>query len=104
MAERISNYGAHADIYRDAPPLDGVRTAAIGGFHCESAEAGAALLRRACDMLAGEGFGAMLGPMDGDTWHTYRVVTWSDGSPPFLLEPTSGPHDLACGCTWLSHG
>ena len=46
-------------------------------------------------MLRAEGFAALLGPMDGDTWHTYRVVVESDGSAPFLIEPVSGPHDRA---------
>jgi hypothetical protein len=44
--------------------------------------------------MRADGFGALLGPMDGDTWHTYRLVSESDGSAPFLMEPTSGPHDL----------
>ena len=44
-------------------------------------------------MLSSEGFAALLGPMEGDTWHSYRLITESDGSPPFLLEPVSGPHD-----------
>lgn len=95
MPERISNDGARAVIHREAPTLDGLRTAAIGGFRCDAAEAGAALLHHACGTLAGEGYGAVLGPMDGDTWHSYRAVTWSDSSAPFLMEPTSGPHDLA---------
>jgi hypothetical protein len=31
------------------------------------------------------------GPIEGDTWHRYRLVTWSDGTPPFALEPYSAP-------------
>lgn len=85
--------GAQCRLYRDAPPWDGCKTAAVGGFQCESPAAGAALLARAAEMLRSEGFAALLGPMDGDTWHTYRLITETDGSPPFLLEPVSGPHD-----------
>jgi hypothetical protein len=29
--------------------------------------------------------------MDGDTWHSYRFVTESDGSPAFMLEPPDRP-------------
>ena len=46
-------------------------------------------------MLRAEGYAALLGPMDGDTWHAYRVVVESDGSAPFAMEPVSGPHDRA---------
>jgi len=82
-------------IYRNAPAWDGRRTAAIGGFSCQSAEAGTALLRSAIRQLEADAFDCIVGPMDGDTWHSYRLVTESDGSRPFFLEPVSGPHDLA---------
>ncbi|HWM94834.1 MAG TPA: GNAT family N-acetyltransferase [Thermoanaerobaculia bacterium] len=38
------------------------------------------------------GAGAILGPMDGDTWHKHRlnVGPWDD--PPFLLEPYNPPY------------
>src|SRR5690606_31541092 len=60
-----------------------------------SAEAGAELLTLACARLRELGCTAVLAPMNGDTWHSYRVVLESDGSPPFALEPVSGSHDLA---------
>jgi hypothetical protein len=66
---------------------------AVGGFTCAAAADGAALLDEIAARLAAEGAGALIGPMDGDTWHRYRVVTESDGSPPFALEPASGPYD-----------
>ena len=91
--DALSVDGASCHIYRDAPSWDGLQTAAIGRFRCSEASAGAALLELAASKLAGERFGAIIGPMDGDTWHSYRVVTETDGSPPFLMEPTSGEHD-----------
>ena len=84
---------AHCTLYRDAPSWNGMRTAAIGRLTIANRQAGAALLHDACTRLATEGFGAVLAPLDGDTWHGYRVVTETDGSPPFALEPTGGPHD-----------
>jgi hypothetical protein len=93
--EQLAIGTASCRIFRDAPSWDGRRTAAIGQFCCASAADGAALLARAGELLRGEGFAALIGPMDGDTWHRYRVVLESDGSPPFVMEPTSGPHDLA---------
>lgn len=91
----LGNGATSCRLYRDAPSWQGLRTAAIGGFRCETAEAGAMLLAEAAAMLAREGFAALVGPMDGDTWHSYRLITESDGSPPFFLEPQSGPHDRA---------
>jgi hypothetical protein len=93
--EQIAGDGAACTLFRDAPVWDDGRTAAIGSFSCASAAAGAALLAHIGDTVGREGYDRLIGPMDGDTWHRYRVVTESDGSPPFPLEPVSGPHDLA---------
>jgi hypothetical protein len=93
--ERVSIAGAAALVYRDAPDWEGKRAAAIGGVAFDSAEAGQALLADLAAGLRTEGFRALLGPMDGDTWHRYRLVAESDGSPPFVLEPTSGVYDRA---------
>lgn len=46
-------------------------------------------------MLKAEGYTALVGPMNGDTWHAYRLVTQSDGSVAFPLEPVSGEFDHA---------
>ncbi len=93
--EPIEIAGAKARLYRDAPGWDGLRTAALGDFSAPSAEAGTALLNAAAARLRGEGFAALVGPMSGDTWRSYRLVTESDGSKPFPLEPVNGPFDLA---------
>lgn len=93
--EPIEIAGAKARLYRDAPGWDGIRTAAVGEFVAPSAEAGAQLLNETADRLRAEGFGALIGPMSGDTWHSYRLVTESDGSKPFPLEPVNGPYDRA---------
>jgi hypothetical protein len=99
LRDEITAEGAACTLYRDAPAWEGRRTAAIGGFSCASAAAGAALLARAGEMARAEGFERLIGPMDGDTWHRYRVVTETDGSAPFPLEPVSGPHDLSAFAT-----
>lgn len=93
--EAIASDGAAAAIHRDAPSWDGMRTACIGSFRCDDAESGAQLLSRTAAALKAEGFAALIGPMDGDTWHRYRVVTESDGNQPYLMEPVSGPGDHA---------
>jgi hypothetical protein len=90
--EAIKADGAQLSIWRHAPSLDGARTAALGAFACDDAAAGAAIIRRAMDMLRQERFGAVIGPMDGDTWAKHRLVIDSDGRPPFLMEPANPPH------------
>jgi hypothetical protein len=91
-----SNSGASLRLYRNAPRWESRRTVALGELKIADAASGAALLDSVARELAGEGFEAMIGPMDGDTWRRYRVVVESDGGRPFLMEPTSGPHDLQC--------
>lgn len=83
--------GAALTAFPAAPTLAGHRTAAIGEFQCDTAAAGGAALTSACARLRAAGFGAVLGPMNGSTWGTYRLVTESDGRPPFLLEPANPP-------------
>lgn len=87
--------GASCRLYRDAPQWDGLRSAAVGQFRCSDAESGAGLLAHVEKVLRDEGAEAIIGPMDGDTWHNYRLVVESDGSAAFAMEPVSGPHDLA---------
>ncbi|MBV7392966.1 hypothetical protein [Mameliella sediminis] len=99
--------GARAKLYLDGPLWEGAPAATIGDFKCDSAEEGAALLRDLCGEMKAGGVTRVLGPMNGDTWHSYRLVTESDGTAPFLMEPKSGPHDLAAfeaaGFTPVSH-
>jgi hypothetical protein len=90
--DRIETEGASLRIWRAAPAWDGQRTAALGEFACETAEAGARVLDVAVEQLRAEGFEALVGPMNGDTWGTHRLVIESDGRAPFLLEPSNPPH------------
>lgn len=90
--ENVSAPGASLAIYRDGPSLDGVKTAALGQFTCETAAAGAAMIRDVMAQLRAEGFGAVLGPMDGSTWAKHRLVVESNGRPSFLMEPSNPGH------------
>lgn len=84
--------GASLRIWRKAPSWEGRRTAALGEFACDTPEAGARLLTNAVSALAAEGFEAVVGPMNGDTWATHRLVTQSDKRAPFLMEPSNPAH------------
>lgn len=83
-------------LYRDAPAWDGKRCAAIGALNIQNEADGIALINDVIEVIKTDGFHAILGPMNGDTWHSYRAVIESDASAPFMLEPVSGPHDLTC--------
>ena len=92
MTDMISVPGAELKLFRDAPSLEGRRTAALGGFTCETPEAGTKAIREAMALLKSKGFAAVLGPMDGNTWQKHRLVVESDGRKPFLMEPSNPPH------------
>jgi GNAT superfamily N-acetyltransferase len=79
--------------WRSAPLLPGHRPGVIGHY-AAGAAAGCALLREACRDLAARGCTVALGPMDGNTWRSYRLVTRTSPRPAFFLEPDS-PLDWA---------
>lgn len=71
---------------RDA---DGVPTAAglVGHYAAADADAGAELLEHVSARLRTEGCDRVIGPMDGSTWHRYRLLTERGTEPTFFLEP-----------------
>jgi len=83
--------------WRHTPPdpEDGARVGCVGKFTCVDVDAGAALLQDACRRLAATGCQRVVGPMDGDTWHSYRLVSagW-DRTPRFFLEPWNPPEHV----------
>jgi len=63
-------------------------TGTIGAFEAlNHPEAVQALLKRAVDLLKAQGAQRIIGPMDGDTWHTYRFNTGPFDAAPFIKEP-----------------
>ena len=95
VIESLATDGAACCLYRDAPSWNGMKTASVGSFRCDNWQDGERLLNAVGTLLRHEGYEAAIGPMDGDTWHRYRLVAESDGSAPFLMEPVSGPYDKA---------
>lgn len=85
--ERVARDGASLVLYPNGPGWGGGRTLVFGRFSCKTAECGQALLEDICQSAKKQGYEAVIGPMDGDTWHTYRLVVESDGTAPFLMEP-----------------
>jgi GNAT superfamily N-acetyltransferase len=69
------------------PVLDGQKVGVIGHYAGSDARAARTLLDHACRELAARGCGLAVGPMDGNTWRAYRLVTERGSEPPFFLEP-----------------
>jgi hypothetical protein len=87
---------ARCSLWWRATPLHaGRRTGFIGAVESSDDRALVALLARAERRLHAAGCELAAGPVDGDTWHRYRLVTASDDTPPFALEPYSAPGAVA---------
>jgi ribosomal protein S18 acetylase RimI-like enzyme len=82
--------------WRDVPALKGYRVGVTGHYAATDAAAGAKVLTSACDALRAQGATLAVGPIDANTWHRYRLVTWRSADPPFLLEPDNP-------ASWGSH-
>lgn len=68
------------------------RTGFVGWYEAAEDEAGIAVLRHAVDALSELGVTRAVGPLNGSTWHRYRLVRpdvpgETAGGPPFLSEP-----------------
>lgn len=93
--QQFKTEDATVTVYLDGPAWDGAATATLGKFSCKNSDAGAAILAQACDYIREQGISRVIGPMDGDTWHSYRFVTQTDGRPAFLLEPQNAAGAVA---------
>ncbi len=74
---------------------DGVAVARIGRYAAVDKEAGARLLRHACTRLSALSAKRVVGPMNGSTWHTYRLVTDFGKAPRMPLEPWTTFEEVA---------
>lgn len=59
----------------------------VGHYAAHDADAGRELLGHALDRHRAEGCERVIGPMDGSTWHRYRLLTERGAEPTFFLEP-----------------
>jgi L-amino acid N-acyltransferase YncA len=75
--------------------LGGRRTGFLGGYAARDGASAARIFGHACERLQANGCELAVGPVDGSTWRRYRLVTWSDGTPPFVLEPANPPDYVA---------
>lgn len=83
-------------IWFDGPVWDDhPKVATVGKCKFTSVEAGARLLEDAAALAKSAGATALIGPMEGDTWHAYRLISDRGERSPFLMEPSSADHDEA---------
>jgi len=78
-------------VARVSPELqgdDGRSVGMLGFFEAQDrSDAVAALFESALSWLKDRGAGLIVGPMDGDTWHSYRLNVGPREERPFLMEP-----------------
>ena len=73
--------------WQQVPALPGETVGLVGHYAAADTEAGSTLLRHATAELASHGCSRAIGPLDGSTWHGYRLVTDRGTEPPYFLEP-----------------
>ena len=73
--------------WRDAPSFPGQLVGVIGHYAARDRRAARKLLAHACRQLKRNGCTLSIGPMDGNTWRSYRLVTERGPRERFFLEP-----------------
>lgn len=85
----------------------GARLGYVGHYAAADAEAGRALLEHVSNELYAHGCTLAVGPIDGNTWRGYRLVTDAGDRPPYFLEPENPPdwpdHFRTAGFGELAH-
>jgi GNAT superfamily N-acetyltransferase len=82
---RCSLWWTHAPVYEQH------RLGVIGHYAATGDDAAAAVLAAAQERMRGAGCTVAIGPMNGNTWRSYRFVTERGEQPAFFLEPANPP-------------
>jgi len=73
--------------WRDCAQVERAPTGIIGHYAATDEVYGRALLDHACRELRNRHCKLAVGPMDGNTWRSYRFITERGCAKPFFLEP-----------------
>ncbi|HUN21624.1 MAG TPA: GNAT family N-acetyltransferase [Anaerolineales bacterium] len=73
--------------WRETPVYPAQRLGLVGHYFAQSQYDSEQLLNAAEKQLAEHGCTLAIGPLDGNTWRSYRFVTERGSEPPFFLEP-----------------
>lgn len=89
--------------WRSTPHLPGHQLGVIGHYAALDASVACRLLQHVSEQLAARGCTLAVGPMDGNTWRRYRLLTERGSEPVFFLEPDNPDgwpgHFLGAGFT-----
>jgi GNAT superfamily N-acetyltransferase len=77
--------------WKEAPKHEHYRVGTIGHYATANDATAKAMLTEAEKYVQEAGCTLMIGPMNGNTWRSYRFVTEQGDQPPFFLEPTNPP-------------
>ncbi|MBI4640342.1 MAG: GNAT family N-acetyltransferase [Candidatus Tectomicrobia bacterium] len=95
--DEASHIVARCSLWWNATPLyPGHHLGLIGHYAAYDPKAAAQLFILASEQLAAQGCTMAVGPMDGNTWQRYRLLTERGTEPTFFLEPDN-PDD------WPTH-
>ena len=75
--------------WQHVPAYQQHRVGIIGHYAAADGFAASSLLVEAENRLRAAGCTLAIGPMNGNTWRSYRFVTERGSEPPFFLEPTN---------------
>ncbi|MDZ4832388.1 MAG: hypothetical protein SGJ27_01170 [Candidatus Melainabacteria bacterium] len=73
--------------YCDTPLVNSKTTGFIGHYYAKNTTVGKQLLNLASKLLKQFGCQIAVGPVDGNTWRNYRLVSGTTDVPRFILEP-----------------
>lgn len=73
--------------WRQTPAHESHTVGYVGHYAVSDPAAALALFDIAMERLAAEGCTLAIGPVDGNTWQRYRLLTDRGTEPPFFLEP-----------------
>ena len=73
--------------WSEVPPLPGERLGVLGHFSATSQRASLSLFHAAFARLREQGCTLVVGPMDGNTWRSYRLVSERGSEAAFFMEP-----------------
>src|SRR5688572_23781145 len=79
---------ARASVWwTNVPRVAGEQLGVIGHFAALESSGAEELLNDLCRELSRHGCSRAIGPMDGNTWRRYRLLTERGTEPPFFMEP-----------------
>lgn len=88
VVEGDSHIKARCSLWWTSTPcVPNTRLGLIGHYAADSQTAANLLISDACRRLAVNGCSQVIGPMDGNTWRPYRLITQRGSEPIFFLEP-----------------